>query len=201
MLARRLLNHVMCPPLLVAVARTYGSRVGEESFTALGTAFEHTAIRVFSQYGLVLQHRGGAGDEGVDFKGNWPLERDGGLPVSVIGQCKRTGGDVGPNFVRELQGVLSRVVLRRGSSSGAILGLLVSSEGFTPAAKAFSSTAPIPIALATIDEPRAVLSQLLLNFSAQELLPDLIVGTHYRQHLGSMQAEVALVYDGATLGE
>jgi hypothetical protein len=87
-----------------------------------GTLFEMLTLNTFSQLGMKLQRKGGAGDGGIDLEGKWKIPRSNIIPFSMIIQCKCEAKKLGPNYLRELEGSLSRVP----KSS---LGMLVSSQG------------------------------------------------------------------------
>ncbi|MCS6909106.1 MAG: restriction endonuclease [Anaerolineales bacterium] len=82
---------------------------------------EQLAVQVYTKLGYETEHRGGAGDGGVDV-----LVRSQLLGETLVIQCKQYQAKVQPNVVRETRGAL------RGRQKGVIWA----PGGFTPAANA-----------------------------------------------------------------
>lgn len=72
-----------------------------------GLQFEHELARVLREANYLARVTRGSGDDGVDI---W-AEKDG---ETIAIQCKRYGGAVGPDVVRELYGVILHLEADRG---------------------------------------------------------------------------------------
>lgn len=87
-----------------------------------GRAYEKLTVEVLRAYGLDIKAMGGAGDEGIDFRGSWRLP---GLDVDVAGQCKHyTTAKCGPAVIREFEGALAR-----WQDAASTIGIVVSTVG------------------------------------------------------------------------
>jgi hypothetical protein len=109
---------------------TTKSRLGDKKTTLeIGTAFEMRSLKLLrDNFSMALERVAGPGDGGVDLIGWWWLPQIAGLPSSseliagggdnapdhsrirVLAQCKAEKSKMGPNYVRELEGVLHRVL-------------------------------------------------------------------------------------------
>jgi hypothetical protein len=102
-------------------------KLGDKKTTLeIGTAFEMRSLKLLrDNFSMALERVAGRGDGGIDLIGWWWLPRIAGLPSSseptadnasdhsrirVLAQCKAEKGKMGPNYVRELEGVLHRVL-------------------------------------------------------------------------------------------
>lgn len=101
---------------------------GTLSMVARGTAFEQRSLNLLhNHFSMSLSRVGGASDGGVDLHGWWwlPPSNESTLPSSagvvptassaearrrirVLAQCKAYAKKIGPNVVREMEGVLLR---------------------------------------------------------------------------------------------
>ncbi|KAJ2335422.1 hypothetical protein GGI00_001367 [Coemansia sp. RSA 2681] len=108
-----------------------------------GTAYENHTISIFNRLGASLERTGGAGDNGVDFRGPWALPDQ--QQFYLVGQCKYyERKKIGPSAIREWEGVMSRQELDT-------LGVVAASSGFTPSCIQAALSSIYPIALVTID--------------------------------------------------
>jgi Protein of unknown function (DUF2034) len=96
----------------------------------VGTSFELRSLKLLQDnFSMTLDRVAGPGDGGVDLIGWWWLPRLPGLPgtitqiesdrdgvpqlqsrIRVLAQCKAEKNKMGPNYVREMEGVLHRVL-------------------------------------------------------------------------------------------
>ncbi|KAJ2685067.1 hypothetical protein H4218_003129 [Coemansia sp. IMI 209128] len=131
----------MFRPLTVAAPRIRFSRF--ISTVESGTAYENHTISIFNRLGASLERTGGAGDNGVDFRGPWTLPDQ--QQFYLVGQCKYyERKKIGPSVIREWEGVMSRQELDT-------LGVVAASSGFTPACIQEALSSIYPIALVAID--------------------------------------------------
>ncbi|KII91179.1 hypothetical protein PLICRDRAFT_173071 [Plicaturopsis crispa FD-325 SS-3] len=89
-----------------------------------GVAFEQKCLQLLQQrMSMSLRRVGGKSDGGIDLQGWWwlpPLDRPSGergadtgrRRLRVLAQCKAEKKKKGPNYVREMEGVLYRVSRR-----------------------------------------------------------------------------------------
>ncbi|KAJ2742352.1 hypothetical protein GGI20_004557 [Coemansia sp. BCRC 34301] len=116
-----------------------------------GTAYENHTVSVFNRLGARLERTGGAGDNGVDFRGPWALPDQ--QQFYLVGQCKYyERKKIGPSVIREWEGVMSRQELDT-------LGIVAASSGFTPNCIQATLSSVYPIALVTIDGDEAHLNR------------------------------------------
>ncbi|KAF8488080.1 hypothetical protein JB92DRAFT_3130192 [Gautieria morchelliformis] len=128
-----------------------------------GVTFEKRSLEILqSQLSMSLQKVGGRSDGGIDLQGWWwlpPTRRApsashtlptwtgiDGIPrrrIRVLGQCKAEKKKMGPNYVREMEGVLGRHNTQERRDP--VVGLLVSQSAFTRSTvlRAFSSRIPL----------------------------------------------------------
>jgi restriction system protein len=95
-----------------------------------GVTLEQETAKLFAKLGYQVEHRGGAGDEGVDL-----MLRQAGKVIVV--QCKAHVRPVGPAVVRELYGTLMH--------HRAHQAMLASPSGFTDSAVSFAAGKPIEL--------------------------------------------------------
>jgi hypothetical protein len=93
-----------------------------------GGGFEAEIARLFERRGYATRRLGGAGDEGIDLI----LRKDG---KEILVQCKAHGRPVGPGAVRDLYGAMMH---KRAAE-----GWLISTMGFSQAAKKFATGKPL----------------------------------------------------------
>lgn len=118
-LSRLVLNQ---PPTMASILSTVHK----------GTAFEKRSLSLLQKHlSMSLQHVGGKSDGGIDLQGWWWLppistlsldansvaitNKEKILPrrIRVLAQCKATKTKLGPNVVRELEGVLYRFIAEK----------------------------------------------------------------------------------------
>jgi hypothetical protein len=96
------------------LAKTTGPKL--LSTVERGTAFEERSLRLARMHlSMALSRVGGKSDGGVDLQGWWwlPSGVDGAPPTArrrlrILAQCKAEAKKLGPNYVREMEGVLYR---------------------------------------------------------------------------------------------
>lgn len=152
-----------------------------------GTLFENHAIRLLENLSMSLDRVGGSGDGGVDLIGWWWLptasekkgkgrSKESITPalvrdntnmerkrIRIIAQCKAETKKLGPNYVRELEGVLHRLhahspTNEKGVSNPLFAALLVSQSPFTKATLLHANSSPLPL--------------FLLHAPAPDLMPE-----------------------------
>lgn len=120
----------------------------KKSTWEVGTLFELRSLQLLQEnFSMALERVAGPGDGGVDLVGWWWLPQLPGLPelsnvttedglsgygvsrIRVLAQCKAEKSKLGPNYVREMEGVLHRVLHSGVSASGSEL---ISSGGTNP---------------------------------------------------------------------
>lgn len=121
-----------------------------------GVAFEQRSLDILqSHLSMSLRKVGGKSDGGIDLQGWWwlPPRSNGSAAVltgqdgktrrrlRVFGQCKAEKKKMGPNYVREMEGVLHR---HFATPDQPVVALLVSQSAFTRSTilRAFSSSIP-----------------------------------------------------------
>lgn len=160
-----------------------------------GVAFEERALTTLSELSMSLRRVGGRNDGGVDLQGWWWLpasifsdqkvyaEAGGGhnfgidlsgrrrIRIRILAQCKSEKKKLGPNFVREMEGVLHRYIVsssfkrphpysshiaghdsstddvETGASTLPAVAVLVSASEFTKAAVLSAMSSSLPILL------------------------------------------------------
>ncbi|KAL2872830.1 uncharacterized protein BJX67DRAFT_376613 [Aspergillus lucknowensis] len=120
-------SHTDLPSFLAYAKRT---NLPESTTTYQGTLYEYTVRSHLRNAGFALHRVGGRSDLGVDLTGTWHVGSDPVLdpPIRVVVQCKALKAKIGPNVVREVEGVAarySRVHSRAVSSKGGYAGVLV----------------------------------------------------------------------------
>ncbi|KII91167.1 hypothetical protein PLICRDRAFT_76448, partial [Plicaturopsis crispa FD-325 SS-3] len=133
-----------------------------------GVAFEQKCLQLLQQrMSMSLRRVGGKSDGGIDLQGWWwlpPLDRqgvtlaDGGRRrLRVLAQCKAEKKKMGPNYVREMEGVLYRhmspapsFVASPDDTKGhgyPIVALLISESRFTKSTLLRAQSSPVPFFL------------------------------------------------------
>ncbi|KAJ6590544.1 hypothetical protein DFH09DRAFT_908687 [Mycena vulgaris] len=134
-----------------------------------GTLFEERSRKILQDHlSMSLRRVGGKSDGGIDLMGWWwipsaeskPHESGSDAPkrtrLRVLAQCKAEKKKMGPNYVREMEGVLHRYMsLSRSSvSSGPpslsqepLVALLVSESPFTKSTLLRAHSSPVPFFL------------------------------------------------------
>lgn len=75
-----------------------------KSFAELGLQYEHQVQRFLARLRFHTKLVGGRGDEGIDLKGHWIINRR-----QAFVQCKNITSPCAPVIVREFEGVASRL--------------------------------------------------------------------------------------------
>jgi Required for respiratory growth protein 7 len=177
-----------------------------------GVAFEKRSLNILqSQLSMSLQKVGGKSDGGIDLQGWWwlPLSKrrasapdaprtwtgKDGVPrrrIRVLGQCKAEKKKMGPNYVRELEGVLGRHNSQPGQDPA--VGLLISESAFTRSTtlRAFSSQIPLfllhlPPEPTEVDQLREGEAEAEEHDEEADAAPDLIGSAVWNPALGSEQ--------------
>ncbi|KAG0041543.1 hypothetical protein BGZ83_001666 [Gryganskiella cystojenkinii] len=143
-----------------------------------GTLFEYQTQEILRNcLGIYTQRSAGNNDLGVDLRGTWfiPLSvspRPGDLVrhLKVIVQCKRMNSNIGPKFVRELQGSLSY-------ESQPTMALLAVSTNFTKQALKPYAKSLWPMCLVVIDTEKKECKELMWNRAAEKVMHGLQIGT------------------------
>lgn len=161
----------------------HAAQVGGLSAVHRGLAFEKRSLRLLqSCLSMSLHHVGGKSDGGVDLQGWWWVpssassstcssasgeaeeENAWSLPrkrIRVFAQCKAEKKKLGPNYVRELEGVLyrhrhrspSQPTLSNTTTTSSpgfeipIAGLLISQSPFTKSAMLHATSSVMPFLL------------------------------------------------------
>lgn len=136
------------------------------SYVERGTLFESRTLEKLNALGFSLRRVGGSDDRGVDLRGSLSLTNQD-ISTSFIIQCKHENKELGPKYVRELEGALSR------ESLGTI-GILVSNLGFTQKSLDLIQGSHQPLAFGVINADSGYLSHFGLNRIAQQKLPGLV---------------------------
>lgn len=138
-----------------------------------GVDFEHVVVESLKRLrGLDIVREGGPGDAGVDFGGWWRLSSS--VVVGVVGQCKCLSRPIGPSVVREMEGSLSSYV---SHSTSPLLGLIVSSAGFSRSCQWSASRSVMPLFLIHTDATTGHWINAIPNDRMSKLLPQMTVAT------------------------
>ncbi|BCS26558.1 uncharacterized protein APUU_51269A [Aspergillus puulaauensis] len=115
-------SHTDLPSFLSYAQRT---ALPESTTIYQGTIYEYTVQNHLRTAAFNLHRVGGRSDLGIDLQGTWHVGPNQVLdpPVRVIVQCKALRTKIGPNIVRELEGVTAR---HFAPSGGIGAGVLVS---------------------------------------------------------------------------
>ncbi|KAJ2393931.1 hypothetical protein GGI23_004888 [Coemansia sp. RSA 2559] len=186
-----------------------------------GTAFENLTTAAFNRLGAQVERVGGAGDQGVDFRGPWSLPNH--ERFYVVGQCKHYERKrIGPSVIREWEGVMSR-------QDYDTVGVVVASSGFTAESAQVALSSMYPMALVTLaaedikvagDAPQIVaegrrskariskqgIRGFIWNKAADPFIGRLVVAKkHYDVHVYDLddpaEFTIQLLWDGKPLPE
>lgn len=119
--------HHDLPTFLAHASRT---GLSPTSTTYIGTHYEYTVQSTLRRFGFNLSRTGGRGDSGIDLLGTWHLPPSlAPQPLRVLVQCKALKTKVGPNLIRELEGMF--VGAPTGWKGKGVVGFLVSTREAT----------------------------------------------------------------------
>jgi len=156
---------------LLSTARV--SQASQLSTTHRGTAFEERSLKILHDHmSMSLRRVGGKSDGGIDLLGWWwlPLSdpsAPGRRRIRVIAQCKAEKKKTSPKYVREMEGVLHRLMslpspdgsvdsqtpnliptsVRSYSSQQPLVALLISESPFTKSTVLRAHSSPVPFFL------------------------------------------------------
>uniref|UniRef100_A0A7S3LID6 Restriction endonuclease type IV Mrr domain-containing protein n=1 Tax=Aplanochytrium stocchinoi TaxID=215587 RepID=A0A7S3LID6_9STRA len=151
------------------------------SYVQEGYAFEKTTRDVLLKHGFILNHRGGPNDAGLDFEGFWRVKHNEIKNIPVALQCKKKKKRVGVAHIRELEGSLVDYCKARSPTHSTsegwdvihVLGVFVSSSGFTLQSQRQCLNSALPLMLVDLNGDRV--EDILLSRKAKVLIPNLIV--------------------------
>ncbi|RAH64311.1 uncharacterized protein BO66DRAFT_385808 [Aspergillus aculeatinus CBS 121060] len=143
----------------------------------IGNLYEYTVQTELRHAAALLLHRtGGRSDNGIDHLGTWHLpghER----PIHVAVQCKAHRRRVGPQCIRELEGVVARRVPHTWrlqqqqpgtGQAGPRVGMLVNRREASAGVRAALQRSALPLVYLMVDL-RGVLRQALWNEAVEAL--------------------------------
>ncbi|KAL4951780.1 hypothetical protein BDW69DRAFT_201221 [Aspergillus filifer] len=152
-------SHTDLTSFLSYAART---ALPESTTTYQGTHYEYTVQSHLRASAFNLHRVGGRSDLGVDLQGTWhvgprPVTDP---PIRVIVQCKALKTKIGPNIVRELDGVTARHFRGRDGPVGA--GVLVSPREATRGVREAMGRSGMPLVWMMVGR-EGVVRQVLWN--------------------------------------
>ncbi|OJJ96490.1 hypothetical protein ASPACDRAFT_1859172 [Aspergillus aculeatus ATCC 16872] len=143
----------------------------------IGNLYEYTVQTELRHAAALLLHRtGGRSDNGIDHLGTWHLPGHE-QPIHVAVQCKAHRRRVGPQCIRELEGVIARRVPhtwrleqpRPGQAlAGPRVGMLVNRREASAGVRAALQRSALPLVYLMVDL-RGVLRQALWNEAVEAL--------------------------------
>ena len=145
-----------------------------------GNAFEERSLKLLEKtMSMSLKRVGGKEDGGIDLVGWWWLPElspnasqpcsnsQGRRRIRVVGQCKAEKKKLGPNYVRELEGVIYRFLnappakaesfFPIDAAPSSLVALLVSQSAFTKSTILHAQSSPIPFFLLHLPPTDAIL--------------------------------------------
>ncbi|OCB83959.1 hypothetical protein A7U60_g9168 [Sanghuangporus baumii] len=154
-----------------------------------GTAFENRAMMMLRYLSMSLTRIGGRSDGGIDLQGWWwlpappptshsidPEQADlvtdnTGIHrrrIRVLAQCKAERKKLGPNYVREMEGVLYRHLHllpshEQDTKTLPTVALLVSESEFTKATVLCALSSPLPFFLLHLPRPSSETSKVAIE--------------------------------------
>ncbi|KAI1308747.1 hypothetical protein EDD11_004185 [Mortierella claussenii] len=152
----------------------------KESTLYRGTLFEYQTQDILRErLGIYTQRSAGTNDLGVDLRGTWflplsasPERGDMVRHLKVIVQCKTLNSNIGPKYVRELQGSLSY-------ETQPTMAILAINSEFTKQALLPFKKSLWPMALVVIDVDRNECKKLMWNRAAEKVMHGVQIGTRY----------------------
>ncbi|KAL4795316.1 hypothetical protein BDV19DRAFT_389450 [Aspergillus venezuelensis] len=152
-------SHTDLTSFLSHAART---ALPESTTTYQGTHYEYTVQSHLRTSAFNLHRVGGRSDLGVDLQGTWHVGPRPVLdpPIRVIVQCKALKTKIGPNIVRELDGVTARHFRGRDGPVGA--GVLVSPREATRGVREAMGRSGMPLVWMMVGR-EGVVRQVLWN--------------------------------------
>ena len=178
---------------------------------------------------MVLERVGGRMDGGVDLQGWWFLPRP---PLTdhpdhpefrsphphlirlrILAQCKAESKKLGPNYVREMEGVLLRYRLHPNEDNSVIvnndddaetgipatIALLVSQSAFTKSTLLRALSSPVPFLLVHLPQSNVV-NQNYVDVTNPSILPELVHPSTSPQSSSSSLSSGSAVWNPALSG-
>ncbi|PYH76229.1 hypothetical protein BO82DRAFT_296792 [Aspergillus uvarum CBS 121591] len=143
----------------------------------IGNLYEYTVQTELRHAAALLLHRtGGRSDNGIDHLGTWHLPGHE-VPIHVAVQCKAHRRRVGPQSIRELEGVIARRMPHtwrlQGQEPGQVeagprVGMLVNRREASAGVRAALQRSALPLVYLMVDL-RGVLRQALWNEAVEAL--------------------------------
>nr|CAG8472836.1 411_t:CDS:1 [Entrophospora candida] len=127
-----------------------------------GTIYEYETVKCLENvFGIVSRRVGGAGDKGIDLRGQWFLSEN--KKFNIIGQCKNLSQSCKSSSVREFEGTLCHESLNT-------IGILSSKSGFSKNSISRFQTSPMPLILMKVSQGGNNCELILFNDTANKLL-------------------------------
>ncbi|KAL4879098.1 hypothetical protein BJY04DRAFT_220463 [Aspergillus karnatakaensis] len=139
------LSHNSLATFLSHASRT---SLPESTTTYQGTVYEYTIQSHLRKHAFALHRVGGRSDLGIDLTGTWHVGANPILdpPIRVVVQCKALRTKLGPNIVRELEGVTVRQSPSGTGAGGAgCAGVLVSPREATRGVREALGRSGVPL--------------------------------------------------------
>jgi hypothetical protein len=127
-----------------------------------GTMYElYVQSLLNKKYNFNLERVGGSRDRGIDLIGSY-------FEIPIVVQCKYYSGYLSPNFIRELQGVVTSQNADRVNSNW--LGLLVCNNGVKEGSLEFLRASNTPLGLLILEIGEEYFRGCIFNNSAKKLI-------------------------------
>jgi hypothetical protein len=136
----------------------------------IGIEFENETIKILKNYNFNIKNTKSSYDHGIDFYGDWELEKN----YKILGQCKKEKKNIGEKYIRELLGVINN--FKKYENNNLFIGIFVSDSNYTKNALSLLKQTNIPLIFIKIDENKIV--YLLMNDTAKKYL-SLNIGIFY----------------------
>ncbi|KAL4920189.1 hypothetical protein BDW62DRAFT_199274 [Aspergillus aurantiobrunneus] len=188
-------SHSDLPSFLSYANRT---ALSESTTTYQGTVYEYNVQSHLRTAAFNLHRVGGRSDLGIDLSGTWHVGPNPVFdpPVRVIVQCKALKTKIGPNIVRELEGVTAR---HFAPSAGAGAGVIVSPREATKGVREALGKSRMPLVWMMVGREGGM-RQLLWNWRVEALgLGGLGVEVLYSGDFGEdrhTRVETRLMWEG-----